>query len=76
MRHPLTGGGMSVALGDVRLWRSLLRDVPDLYDDGAVLQVRHGQVPFGTDAFTRLFASIARQRNGSTGSASHRIRSW
>uniref|UniRef100_A0A8D3BJP4 Squalene monooxygenase n=1 Tax=Scophthalmus maximus TaxID=52904 RepID=A0A8D3BJP4_SCOMX len=33
MRHPLTGGGMSVALNDVRIWRSLLDNIPDLYDD-------------------------------------------
>ena len=30
MRHPLTGGGMSVALNDVRIWRGLLKDIPDL----------------------------------------------
>uniref|UniRef100_A0A3Q3XCU9 Squalene monooxygenase n=1 Tax=Mola mola TaxID=94237 RepID=A0A3Q3XCU9_MOLML len=40
MRHPLTGGGMSVALNDVRIWRSLLRSIPDLYDDGAMLQAK------------------------------------
>ncbi len=27
MRHPLTGGGMSVALNDVVIWRDLLRSV-------------------------------------------------
>uniref|UniRef100_A0A4W4E861 Squalene monooxygenase n=1 Tax=Electrophorus electricus TaxID=8005 RepID=A0A4W4E861_ELEEL len=40
MRHPLTGGGMSVALNDVRIWRALLRNIPDLYDDCAVLQAK------------------------------------
>lgn len=44
MRHPLTGGGMSVALNDVRIWRSLLQDVPDLYDDGTMLQVSVGLI--------------------------------
>lgn len=39
MRHPLTGGGMSVALNDVCIWRSLLRNIPDLYDDTALSQV-------------------------------------
>lgn len=39
MRHPLTGGGMSVALNDVLIWRSLLKNIPDLYDDQALLQV-------------------------------------
>uniref|UniRef100_A0A7N6BTA4 Squalene monooxygenase n=1 Tax=Anabas testudineus TaxID=64144 RepID=A0A7N6BTA4_ANATE len=40
MRHPLTGGGMSVALNDVRIWRNLLKSIPDLYDDRAVLQAK------------------------------------
>ncbi|XP_076006671.1 squalene monooxygenase [Genypterus blacodes] len=40
MRHPLTGGGMSVALNDVRIWRSLLKKLPDLYDDAAMLQAK------------------------------------
>ncbi|XP_027872044.1 squalene monooxygenase [Xiphophorus couchianus] len=40
MRHPLTGGGMSVALNDVCIWRVLLRNVPDLYDDAALLQAK------------------------------------
>ncbi|XP_076440860.1 squalene monooxygenase-like [Babylonia areolata] len=30
MRHPLTGGGMSVALNDVAIWRELLRPIADL----------------------------------------------
>lgn len=40
MRHPLTGGGMSVVLNDVHIWRELLRNIPDLYDDKAILQVK------------------------------------
>ncbi|KAM6910136.1 squalene monooxygenase [Xenentodon cancila] len=40
MRHPLTGGGMSVALNDVCIWRSLLKNIPDLYDDTALLQAK------------------------------------
>ncbi|KAF7691926.1 squalene monooxygenase [Silurus meridionalis] len=40
MRHPLTGGGMSVVLSDVRIWRELLRNIPDLYDDDAMLQAK------------------------------------
>lgn len=39
MRHPLTGGGMSVVLNDIHIWRALLRKIPDLYDDHAMLQV-------------------------------------
>uniref|UniRef100_A0A8C5DAK7 Squalene monooxygenase n=1 Tax=Gouania willdenowi TaxID=441366 RepID=A0A8C5DAK7_GOUWI len=40
MRHPLTGGGMSVALTDVCIWRKLLKNIPDLYDDRALLQAK------------------------------------
>ncbi|XP_030636962.1 squalene monooxygenase isoform X2 [Chanos chanos] len=40
MRHPLTGGGMSVVLNDVKIWRNLLKDIPDLYDDHAMLQAK------------------------------------
>eukprot|EP01135_Chromosphaera_perkinsii_P002472 Nk52_evm78s223 gene=Nk52_evmTU78s223 len=38
MRHPLTGGGMSVAFGDVLLWRDYLRTIPDLNDNKAILE--------------------------------------
>lgn len=31
---------MSVALNDVCIWRDLLRNLPDLDDDGSLLQVR------------------------------------
>ena len=37
MRHPLTGGGMSVALNDVVLWRDLLKIIPNLSDTKAVI---------------------------------------
>ncbi|XP_030074902.1 squalene monooxygenase [Microcaecilia unicolor] len=40
MRHPLTGGGMSVVLNDIKIWRSLLQEIPDLYEDSAVLQAK------------------------------------
>ena len=36
MRHPLTGGGMTVALTDAQLLARLLRRVPDLHDLAAV----------------------------------------
>lgn len=32
MRHPLTGGGMSVALNDVKIWRELFKDMPNIGD--------------------------------------------
>lgn len=38
MRHPLTGGGMTVAFTDVCIWRDLLREVPDLSDFNKVTQ--------------------------------------
>ena len=38
MRHPLTGGGMTVALSDVRLIRAILRSVPDLADDAMAMR--------------------------------------
>ncbi|KAF3919779.1 hypothetical protein ABW20_dc0108677 [Dactylellina cionopaga] len=38
MRHPLTGGGMTVAFNDVVLIRDLFRDIPDLSDTDLVLE--------------------------------------
>jgi squalene monooxygenase len=49
MRHPLTGGGMSVALNDVQIWRRSLRDIPDLYDDRVMLQVQDTTHSVGRD---------------------------
>lgn len=40
MRHPLTGGGMSVVFNDIKIWRKLLKSIPDLYDDAAILQAK------------------------------------
>lgn len=40
VRHPLTGGGMTVALKDVKLWRKLLAGIPDLYEDAAISQAK------------------------------------
>ncbi|XP_056378713.1 squalene monooxygenase isoform X1 [Hyla sarda] len=40
MRHPLTGGGMSVVLNDVKIWRSLLQDLPDLNEHSKVLKAK------------------------------------
>lgn len=40
MRHPLTGAGMTVILKDIKLWRKLLKGIPDLYDDAAVFQAK------------------------------------
>ncbi|XP_054241571.1 squalene monooxygenase [Indicator indicator] len=40
IRHPLTGGGMSVILNDIKIWRSLLQDIPDLYEDSDILKAK------------------------------------
>lgn len=40
MRHPLTGGGMSVVLNDVKIWRDLLQDLPDLNEHSLVLKAK------------------------------------
>lgn len=44
MRHPLTGGGMTVAFNDIKLWRKLLKGIPDLYDDAAILQAKNHSI--------------------------------
>ena len=41
MRHPLTGGGMTVAFSDVVLLAPMLAAVPDLADWHAVAEVLH-----------------------------------
>ncbi|KAM5157711.1 squalene monooxygenase [Mantella aurantiaca] len=40
MRHPLTGGGMTVVLNDVKIWRDLLQDLPDLNEHSEILQAK------------------------------------
>ncbi|XP_051827040.1 squalene monooxygenase [Antechinus flavipes] len=40
IRHPLTGGGMSVVFNDIKIWRRLLKNIPDLYDERALLQAQ------------------------------------
>lgn len=37
MRHPLTGGGMSVCLNDAVIWRNLLKAIPDLSDYESII---------------------------------------
>jgi squalene monooxygenase len=41
MRHPLTGGGMTVALNDVVILSRMLADLPDFSDWHAVSGVLH-----------------------------------
>ncbi|XP_063307141.1 squalene monooxygenase [Pelobates fuscus] len=40
MRHPLTGGGMSVVLNDIKIWRDLLQSLPDLGEHSDVLKAK------------------------------------
>ncbi|XP_043922159.1 squalene monooxygenase-like [Protopterus annectens] len=40
IRHPFTGGGMSVILNDIKIWRELLQDIPDLYDNEKIFQAK------------------------------------
>lgn len=40
VRHPLTGGGMTVAFNDVWLLTELLREVPSFRDDQAISRVQ------------------------------------
>jgi len=41
MRHPLTGGGMTVALNDVVMLRTMLGSISDLADSSALKRVLH-----------------------------------
>ncbi|CAK0785279.1 hypothetical protein CVIRNUC_008485 [Coccomyxa viridis] len=41
MRHPLTGGGMTVALSDTMLLCDMLRPLPDFSDSAATAQTTH-----------------------------------
>lgn len=38
MRHPLTGGGMTVALSDIVILRDLLRPLQNLYDASSLCE--------------------------------------
>lgn len=37
MRHPLTGGGMTVVFNDIVIWRGLLQAIPNFSDHEAVI---------------------------------------
>uniref|UniRef100_A0A8C4PYG7 Squalene monooxygenase n=1 Tax=Eptatretus burgeri TaxID=7764 RepID=A0A8C4PYG7_EPTBU len=40
MRHPLTGGGMSVALNDVHIWHELMLGLPNLTNEKALQRAK------------------------------------
>lgn len=71
---------MSVALNDVRIWRTLLKNISDLYDDNAMLQVTvnnneiiHLEYYAG---IIILYVFLNRQRKNSTGNGNPPIPSW
>jgi hypothetical protein len=41
MHHPLTGGGMTVALGHVVLFAPMIAAEPDLADGHALMDMHH-----------------------------------
>uniref|UniRef100_A0A3B1IYN8 Squalene monooxygenase n=1 Tax=Astyanax mexicanus TaxID=7994 RepID=A0A3B1IYN8_ASTMX len=77
MRHPLTGGGMSVVLNDVQIWRTLLRNIPDLYDDQAVLQAKkkfHWERKSSHSFVVNVLAQALYELFAATDNSLHRLR--
>uniref|UniRef100_A0A672K1Z8 Squalene monooxygenase n=1 Tax=Sinocyclocheilus grahami TaxID=75366 RepID=A0A672K1Z8_SINGR len=58
MRHPLTGGEMSIALNNVRFWRSLHQNILDLSDNVALLQKFHLELDVLAQALYELRACL------------------
>lgn len=58
MRHPLTGGGMTVALSDIVVLRDLLRPINNLNDAPALCQ------------YLESFYTLRKVNNRKTGSSS------
>lgn len=59
MRHPLTGGGMTVAFNDVVLVRDALQDVSDLSDRKKVLSILHNKYVVGRRPFASTINILA-----------------
>ncbi|KAL6462297.1 hypothetical protein MHYP_G00287190 [Metynnis hypsauchen] len=77
MRHPLTGGGMSVVLNDVQIWRALLKNIPDLYDDKAVLQAKkkfHWERKSSHSFVVNVLAQALYELFAATDNSLHRLR--
>ncbi|XP_072515254.1 squalene monooxygenase [Salminus brasiliensis] len=77
MRHPLTGGGMSVVLNDVQIWRALLRNISDLYDDQAMLQAKkkfHWERKSSHSFVVNVLAQALYELFAATDSSLHRLR--
>jgi 2-polyprenyl-6-methoxyphenol hydroxylase-like FAD-dependent oxidoreductase len=60
IRHPLTGGGMSVALNDVMILRDVLSHVKNLSDDKVPHFSRISFLCQLEDEFTNLFTAGSR----------------
>ena len=41
----------AVVFNDIKLWRKLLKGIPDLYDDAAVFQVRYSLTKISQNIF-------------------------
>mmetsp|Transcript_26634 Transcript_26634/g.37496 ORF Transcript_26634/g.37496 Transcript_26634/m.37496 type:complete len:484 (+) Transcript_26634:159-1610(+) len=59
MRHPLTGGGMTVAFNDVVLVRDALRDLSDLSDRKKVMSKLHNTYVVGRRPFASTINILA-----------------
>ncbi|XP_062386132.1 squalene monooxygenase-like [Sardina pilchardus] len=77
MRHPLTGSGMSVALNDLRIWRGLLRDIPDLHDTIALIQAKkkfHWERKASHSFVVNILAEALYELFAATDSSLHQLR--
>lgn len=79
MRHPLTGGGMTVAFCDLLIWRSLLARIPDLRDDRAIVKAvrtyhwrRKRSHAFVVNVLAQALYPIFAANDGTRASSSHR----
>ncbi|KAI7745991.1 hypothetical protein M8C21_026855, partial [Ambrosia artemisiifolia] len=65
MRHPLTGGGMTVALSDIVLLRDLLRPLRNLNDAPTLCRVRQMFFPATVPAYYKAPRSYSKTRRKS-----------
>ncbi|XP_043922161.1 squalene monooxygenase-like [Protopterus annectens] len=63
-RHPLTGGGMSIILNDIKMWRTFLKDIPDLYDDEKIFQAKQKFYRLRKDSCTFVVNVLAEVLHG------------
>ncbi|XP_005998749.1 squalene monooxygenase-like isoform X1 [Latimeria chalumnae] len=71
-RHPVLASGMAVAMKDISIWRGLLKNIVDLYDDNAVLQAKkkfrwsRNSHSFVANVFTQFLFHLYTTREAST----------